>query len=95
MRSHPVGIKRDRMHLRLDAKTKRKLERAAAYEETSVSDFVLVQAIAAADRVIDAHERISLSSIDWDTFYGALINPPQPNKKLRSAVRRYRERVGE
>ncbi len=26
-----AGVKRDRMHLRLDAKTKRKLERAAAY----------------------------------------------------------------
>ena len=51
MRSHPVTIKRERMHLRLDANTKRKLERAAAYEETSISDFVLGQAIAAADRV--------------------------------------------
>jgi uncharacterized protein (DUF1778 family) len=95
MRSHSVSIKRDRMHLRLDAKTKRKLERAAAYEETSISDFVLGQAIAAADRVIEAHERITLSPVDWDAFYGALINPPQPNKKLRSAARRYRERVGE
>lgn len=95
MRSHPVSIKRDRMHLRLDAKTKRKLERAAAYEETSVSDFVLGQAIAAADRVIEAHERITLSPADWDAFYGALIKPPQPNKKMRSAVRRYRERIGE
>lgn len=90
-----ADVKRDRMHLRLDAKTKRKLERAAAYEETSVSDFVLSNAVAAADRIIDAHEKIVLLENDWDVFYDALVNPPEPNTKLREAARRYRERVGE
>jgi len=89
-----AGIKRDRMHLRLDAKTKRKLERAAAYEETTVSDFVLVNAVAAAERVIESHESITLSAQDWDAFYDALVNPPEPNETLRNAARRYRERVG-
>lgn len=89
-----ADVKRDRMHLRLDAKTKRKLERAAAYEETSVSDFVLTNAVAAAERVIDSHEKIALSARDWDVFYDALIDPPEPNEKLREAARRYRERVG-
>jgi uncharacterized protein (DUF1778 family) len=87
-------VKRDRMHLRLDARTKRMLERAAAYEETSVSDFVLANAVAAAGRVIDTHEKITLSSRDWDVFHDALINPPEPNEQLREAARRYRERVG-
>jgi uncharacterized protein (DUF1778 family) len=87
-------VKRDRMHLRLDAKTKRTLERAAAYEETSMSDFVLANAVAAAERVIDAHEKVTLSARDWDIFYDALINPPEPNDKLKEAARRYRERVG-
>ncbi len=87
-------LKRDRMHLRLDAKTKRKLERAAAYEQRSVSEFVLANALAAAERVIETHERITLSARDWDVFYDALINPPEPNEKLREAARRYRERVG-
>ena len=87
-------VKRDRMHLRVDAKTKRKLERAAAYEETSVSDFVLANAVAAAERVIDSHEKITLSGKDWDIFYDALVNPPEPNERLKKAARRYRERVG-
>ena len=88
-------LKRDRMHLRLDANVKRKLERAAAYERKSVTDFVLANAVAAAERVIEAHERITLSDADWDAFYNALINPPEPNKKLKEAVRRYRARIGE
>lgn len=89
-----VGVKRDRMHLRLDAKTKRKLERAAAYEETTVSDFVMANALAAAERVIDSHEKITLSAKDWEVFYDALVNPPEPNERLRQAARRFRERVG-
>lgn len=98
-RERPMGqtaeVKRDRMHLRLDAKTKRKLERAAAYEETSVTDFVLANAVAAAERVIDSHEKITLSAKDWEVFYDALIDPPEPNEKLKEAARRYHERVGE
>ena len=88
-------VKRDRMHFRLDGKTKRKLERAAAYEGTTVSDFVLANAVAAAERVIDSHESITLSAGDWEVFYDALINPPEPNEKLKEAARRYRERFGE
>lgn len=88
-------LKTGRMHLRLDDKTKRKLERAAAYEETSVTDFVLENAVAAADRVIGAREKVTLSTTDWDIFHAALLDPPPPNKKLKDAARRYRERVGE
>ncbi len=63
-------------------------------EERSVSDFVLANAVTAAERVIDSHEKITLSANDWDVFYDALNNPPEPNEKLREAARRYRERVG-
>jgi uncharacterized protein (DUF1778 family) len=89
-----TDLKRDRMHLRLDAKSKRTLERAAAYQETSVTDFVLANAVAAAERVIDLHEKITLSPPDWDIFYDALTNPPEPNENLKQAARRYRHRLG-
>lgn len=86
--------KRDRMHLRLDVRTKRTLERAAAYEETSVSDFVLANALVAAERVIDSHENVALSTKDWEVFYDALVDPPEPNERLKQAARSYRERMG-
>jgi uncharacterized protein (DUF1778 family) len=85
------NIRRDRMHLRVDASTKRKLERAAAYEHRTISDFVLANAIAAADRIIERHENITLSPADWNAFYDALVDPPKPNAKLRAAVRWYRD----
>ncbi|MDE0240760.1 MAG: DUF1778 domain-containing protein [bacterium] len=86
--------KRERVHLRLDTKSKRKLERAAAYEETTVSRFVLHNAVTAAERVIEAHERNVLPATDWNAFHDALLNPPEPNAVLRRAARRYRERMG-
>ena len=87
-------LKHERVHLRLDARSKRKLERAAAYEETTVSRFVLSNAVAAAERIIEARERIVLPATDWDAFHEALLNPPAPNAALRRAARRYRERIG-
>ncbi len=86
--------KHQRVHLRLDARSKRKLERAAAYEETTVSRFMLRNAVAAAERVIEARERIVLPATDWDAFHDVLLDPPAPNAALRKAARRYRERIG-
>jgi uncharacterized protein (DUF1778 family) len=48
-----------------------------------------------AERAIDVHEKITLSPADWDRFHDALIDPPAPNRKLKAAARRYRERFGE
>ena len=88
-------LKLERLILRLDAKSKRKLERAATYEGTTVSQFVLSNAIPTAERVIEANERIVLSATDWDAFYEALLNPPEANEALRRGARRYLKRIGE
>lgn len=92
--AHAADHKRDRMHLRLNARTKSTLERAASYEDTTVSDFVLAHAVRAAEQVIEARERVTLSPADWNVFYDALVNPPEPNQALKQAARRHRERVG-
>ena len=91
--AEPAELKHERVHLRLDSRSKRKLERAAAYEQTTVSQFVLTNAVAAAERVIDARERVVLPATDWDAFHDALLDPPAPNAALRRAARRYRERL--
>ena len=85
--------KHERVHLRLDARSMRKLERAAAYEESTVSRFVLHHAVAAAERVIEARDQIVLPATDWDAFHDAQLNLPAPNAALRRAARRYRERL--
>jgi len=78
-------VKQERMHIRLDAPSKLKLERAAAYEHKSLSEFVLGQALHAADKVIHEHETITLNQADWEVFLDALENPPKPSAKLKQA----------
>jgi uncharacterized protein (DUF1778 family) len=91
--SRKATPKRDRMHLRLDAATKRKLERAAAYAQKSVTDFVLAQAVAAAEQVLKSHEQHVLSAADWETFCKALDKPPKPNRALKEGFRWYRAKA--
>lgn len=85
--------KRERVQLRLDTGSKKKLERAAAFSGKTVTDFVLSNALDAADRVLAEHEVITLSDEDWDVFFDALVNPPEPNENLKRAFQRYRERT--
>jgi uncharacterized protein (DUF1778 family) len=86
-------VKQERMHIRLDTLSKQKLERAAAYAHKSLSEFVLGQALHAADEVIHEHESIVLDEADWAVFLDALDNPPKPNAKLRKAFAEHKKRV--
>ena len=86
-------VKQERMHIRLDTPSKQKLERAAAYTHKSLSEFVLGQALHAADEVIHEHETLKLNEADWDVFLDALESPPKPNAKLKQALAEHKKRV--
>lgn len=86
-------VKQERMHIRLDALAKQKLERAAAYTNRSLSEFVLGQALHGADEVIHEHETLTLNEADWEVFLDALENPPKPNAKLKRALAEHKKRV--
>lgn len=86
-------VKQQRMHIRLDSLSKQKLERAAAYVHKSLSEFVLGQALHAADEVINEYETLTLDLVDWDVFLDALENPPKPSAKLKHAFAEHKKRV--
>ena len=86
-------LKQERMHIRLDAPSKQKLERAAAHAHKSLSEFVLGEALNSADEVIREHETLTLNRADWEVFLNALENPPKPNNKLRQAFAKHRQQV--
>ncbi|MDJ0808171.1 MAG: DUF1778 domain-containing protein [Gammaproteobacteria bacterium] len=86
-------VKQERMHIRLDALSKLKLERAAAYAHKSLSEFVLGQALNAADEVIHEHETLTLNEADWEIFLDALENPPKPSAKLKQAFVEHKKHV--
>lgn len=87
-------IKDDRLQVRLDADAKRVLQRAARYRRKSVSQFVLATALDEAEKVIRENEAVTLSGVDWKTFYDALTDPPAPNAALRKAFARYKKAAG-
>lgn len=89
----PQTSKQQRMHIRLDTFSKQQLEKAASYSHKSLSEFVLSQALTAAEQVISEHEQISLSAADWDLFLNALENPPPRNNKLKRAMQRHQKSV--
>ena len=86
-------VKQERMHIRLDTLSKQKLERAAAYAHKSLSEFVLGQALHAADEVIHEHETLTLNEADWEVFLDALENPPKPSAKLKKAFAEHKKHV--
>lgn len=94
--STPAGgrVRAERLEARVSAEQKRLIERAAALQGRSVTDFVLASVQEAALRAIEDHGRLSLSVRDSEAFVHALLSPEPVNDRLRDTVRRYREIVG-
>ncbi len=85
--------KSERINLRLDAAAKHKIEQAASFEGRTVSGFILSSALTCADEAVRAHETMVLGKRDAEVFFDAILNPPEPNEKLRRAMREHRKRV--
>lgn len=75
----------ERVQMRIDPAAKRMLERAAALSNTTVSAFVVNNTLGAAGHVIRERERFVVSDRDWNLFFDALVDPPEPNAALREA----------
>jgi len=82
-------VKTDRIQIRVDSRSKKIIQKAANYSNEALSHFVVSHTLDAAEKVIEEHEKINFSKTDWNIFFDALDNPPKPNKKLKSAFKRY------
>jgi uncharacterized protein (DUF1778 family) len=75
-----------RVSLRIPAEEKALLVRAVTLQKTSLTDFVVRHAVAAAQAVIDHAERVILSERDSLRVLELLENPPSPNARLMKAA---------
>lgn len=82
--------KTERIAVRLSPDAKRTLERAARISGRSLTDFVVDNAVSAAQKAIEDSERMRLEEQDRTVFLAALADPPAPNEALKAAVARYR-----
>lgn len=87
-------VRGERLETRVTADQKSLIERAAALQGRTVTDFVLSSVQEAARRAIEEHQRLDLSVRDGETFVEALLNPKPANDRLRDTVRRYRQATG-
>ena len=76
----------DRISLRVSPRAKRTLERAAAYSDKTLTDFITEVAVERAEAVVREQEIITLTPEAWEQFREMLLNPPEPNEKLKEAL---------
>jgi len=88
------GQKTARLEIRLRPEQKDLLERAAALQGASLTDFATASLEVAAAQVIQLHQTIALSALDSRAFVEALLNPPEPGERLVTALERHREWLG-
>ena len=87
-------VRGERLETRVTADQKNLIERAAALQGRTVTDFVLTSVQDAARRAIEEHQRLDLSVRDSEAFVDALLKPQPANDGLRETVRRYRQVTG-
>jgi uncharacterized protein (DUF1778 family) len=82
-----------RLGFRVDTETKRLVERAAALERRSLTDYCLSALTEATRATITSHQSLVLSDRDRAAFFDALVHASKPSARLRRAFRSARERV--
>lgn len=81
-----------RLEVRVSAAQKGLLQHAAAMSGRTLSEFVVNSALDAARLVIAEHESIRLSREEQGAFVRALLQPPEPNARLKRAAKAHLRR---
>jgi uncharacterized protein (DUF1778 family) len=76
-----------RLGFRVDVMTKKLVEKAAALERRSLTDFCLTALTEATRETISRHETLVLSERDRAIFFDTLVHSPKPNARLKRALR--------
>ena len=82
-----------RLETRITPEQKELIERAAAYQGRTVSDFVVDTLQHAASAVVQEHEILRLSGAGSRSFVETLLSPPEPSEALKRAAERHRKDV--
>lgn len=90
----PTKARGARLEARISIEQKALFQQAAKLSTRTLSEFVVVSAQEAAQRIIQEHENIRLSREEQVRFVSTLLNPPEPGDRLRQAVSQYRAQTG-
>lgn len=85
------NAKDGRLEARISGRQKRLFKRAAELQGSTLTDFVVSALQAAATKVIQDHEVMTLSGKDREIFVSALLKPVIASGRLKKAVSRYKK----
>ncbi len=84
-----AALKKGRLEARCTSEQSEIIEVAVAISGRSKTDFIVAAVQEAAMKTIQDHQTMKLNQKDSVMFATALLNPPEPNVKLREAAERY------
>lgn len=76
----------ERLSVRISTDAKKLILRAAAIQQTNLTDFVVSNVLPVAQKIVDDAEQVYLTKRDTQMIMDLLDNPPVPNEKLLAAA---------
>ena len=89
----PEGRANARMNFRTKASIKATIQKAAALSGVDDSTFTMSAAYDCALKVINTHENTFLKDVDYEVFFAALDNPPEPTDALKAALAQHTDEL--
>ncbi|MBU6509094.1 MAG: DUF1778 domain-containing protein [Gammaproteobacteria bacterium] len=83
--------KDERVTARVPGPARARLQRAADLTGATLNQFLVQSALKEAEAIIEKENVIHLTRRDAVVFFTALERPKKPNRKLRAAVKAYRQ----
>ena len=81
-------IRDERLNIRISRERKELIAKAAEIERKNISDFVLENAVSAAEAVVADEADLSLNNDQWRRFIEVLDSPPRDIPELRNLLTR-------
>lgn len=89
-----MGTAKDsRIEIRSSDEEKKEFEEAASLARMDLSQFMRFSARLYAQQIRQQHHMITLSKEEGLLFLNALKNPPEPNQRLKDALRQHEENL--
>jgi uncharacterized protein (DUF1778 family) len=85
----------ERLEARVSADLKNLFQEAADMRGITLSDFIINSARDAAVQTVEQDRIIRLNREASIQFANSLLHPPKPNARLKAAVRRYQQAMGQ
>ncbi|MEX1350834.1 MAG: DUF1778 domain-containing protein, partial [Desulfobacterales bacterium] len=90
----PILNEKQRVSARIPIHAYQTLIRAAEISGATLNQFLVQAAIEKAQMIIEKNQTINLSVKSANIFFSDMENPPKPGKKLKEAMKAYRDSFG-